>query len=317
MVKRYSKRAYRKRTQRKSRSNRRRRTQKGGQGFGNFGNFGMFSKAKEAATGAVKSRLGSGPDSLFVQGIGLLNKTKEATTNALANTPIGQKIIEFKNMSFQDQLLATFGTTMELFVSFSKMVMSLLVYVYIAKVMISNPGAAREMFESKKEELKGQHPRVFECINKALETAKSPTVTPQIPADAPPKSLVETLVERKDELRKANDKIAFMKDLITDKINKMNQDIERIKTNSELRDCFEEASSSVNAKKVELMNKIQADEQISAIIKNIIAAIDALKSKGSEMLGQARNIVAPSPMSFGTRVLGSGATTSFTSTHVR
>ncbi len=298
MVKRYSKRAYRKRTQRKSRSNRRRRTQKGGLGFGNFGNLGsILSQAKEATTGAVKSRLGSGTGSILDRGIGLLNKTKEATTNALANTSVGQSITKWNNMNFQDKLLATFGTTMELFVSFSKMVMSLLVYVYIAKVMISNPGAAKEMFESKKEELKSQHPRVFECINKALETAKSPTVTPQIPADAPPKSLVETLVERKDELRKANDKIAFMKGLITDKINKMNQDIERIKTNPDLKVCFEEAASTVNAKKFELMNTIQADEQISDIIKNIIAAIDNLKSKGSEMLGQFRNIVASSPSS--------------------
>lgn len=273
----------------------------------------MFSKAKEAVTGAVKSRVDSGPDSLFVQGIGLLNKGKETLTNAVGNTSVGQKFTELKNMSFQDRLLYGFGETMKLFVSFSKMVMSLLVYVYIAKVMISNPGAAREMFESKKEELKSQHPRVFECINKALETAKSPTVTPQIPADAPPKSLVETLIERKDELRNANDKIAFMKGLITDKINKMNQDIERIKTNSELRDCFEEALRTVNAKKVELMETIQADKQISDIIEKIIAAIDDLKSKGSEMFDQARNFFTSSPMSYGTRVLGSGKTTSFTS----
>ena len=267
MVKRSSsKRAYKKRrTVRKSRVIRRRKTtqskqrktQRGGRSFG-------FPFELSDA----KSFLGNAAATVNAKTRNFVDTTR-ATMSENAGKLTGimtsgiAKINDYRDMSFQDKILSQLGAAFTVVLSVSKMISYIGTYIYIAKLMISNPDYAKQMFELKKQEIKAKNQELAACFETALKSADSGAAPTPAPAQEAPKeeSLADILISRLTEFRQSQSKSQFLKDIAKNLIERKRAEIESLKFNQTTKDiyeCLKKALNMVDEKKEEMGAEVEA-----------------------------------------------------------
>ena len=259
MVKRYSsKRAYKKRTYkkrrtaRKSRVIRHRKTQRGGFTYGSSGP--SFSSMANFGAGFMKSA-----------GSSLLNSA----------TASGREFFEQRANKLKDRLpsfsvptaaeiaalaLGGFVTTL---INISKMMLYIGTYIYIAKLMISNPVVAKEIFDSKKQEIQTKYPEMVKCFEDAFRTLPPTDSQAQAEPILPEKeeSIIDEFVRRIGEFRQSQSKSQFVKEIVDKFIQKKRADIESLKDNQKTKgiyDCLKAALNKVDETKKEMSAEVEA-----------------------------------------------------------
>ena len=255
MVKRFSsKRAYKKRrTVRKSRVIRRRKTthkrkhnhktQRGGLTFGSLG-----SKLSSMDMGVAKGMLEKG--STF-----FTDKTNQ----------LKERLSSFSAPTAAEIAAAAIGGFVSTLIIISKMILFIGTYIYIAKLMITNPGLAKQMYETKKQEIQEKNQELAKCFETAF-SAISPTDT-QAQAQAEPilpekeESIIDEFVRRIGEFRQSQSKSQFVKEIVNKFIQKKRADIESLKDNQKTKgiyDCLKAALNKVDETKEEMGAEVEA-----------------------------------------------------------
>jgi hypothetical protein len=258
MVKRSSsKRAYKKRrTVRKSRVIRRRKTQRGGMKFGVSVGKGLLGNA--AATFKEKTQN-------FADTIGATISEKADNLKGIMKSGI-DKFNDYRDMSFQDKILSQLGAAFTVVLSVSKMISYIGTYIYIAKLMISNPEYAKQMFELKKQEIQAKNQELAACFETALKSIKpadsgaapTPAPAPEAPKE---ESLADILVSRFNEFRQSQSKSQILKDIAKNLIERKRAEIESLKVNQTTKDiyeCLKTALKVVDEKKDEMGDDVEA-----------------------------------------------------------
>ena len=159
----------------------------------------------------------------------------------------------FRNMSFQDKILSQLGAAFTVVLSVSKMISYIGTYIYIAKLMISNPDYAKQMFELKKQEIKAKNQELAACFETALKSADSGAAPTPAPAQEAPKdeSLADILISRLTEFRQSQSKSQFLKDIAKNLIERKRAEIESLKFNQTTKviyECLKKALNMVDEK---------------------------------------------------------------------
>jgi hypothetical protein len=262
MVKRSSsKRAYKKRrTVRKSRVIRRKTQQRKTQRGGGF-TFGSSSGPSFPTMG--KYGLSVGKD--FLGNVAATMSEKADKLKGIMTSGI-DKFNDYRDMSFQDKILSQLGAAFTVVLSVSKMISYIGTYIYIAKLMISNPEYAKQMFELKKQEIQAKNQELAACFETALKSIKpadsgaapTPAPAPEAPKE---ESLADILVSRFNEFKQSPSKSQFLKDIAKKLIERKRAEIESLKVNQTTKgiyECLKTALKVVDEKKDEMGAEVEA-----------------------------------------------------------
>jgi hypothetical protein len=265
MVKRSSsKRAYKKRrTVRKSRVIRRRKTthkrkhnhktQRGG-GF-TYGSSGpSFSSMASFGAGLMKSAGSSILNSATASG----REFFEQQANQLKD-----KLSSFSSPTTAEIAALALGGFVTTLINISKMMLYIGTYIYIAKLMISNPVVAKEIFDSKKQEMQAKYPEMVKCFEDAFRTLPPTDSQAQAEPILPEKeeSIIDEFVRRIGEFRQSQSKSQFVKGIVDKFIQKKRADIESLKDNQKTKgiyDCLKAALNKVDKTKDEMGAEVEA-----------------------------------------------------------
>jgi len=263
MVKRSSsKRAYKKRrTVRKSRVIRRRKTthkrkhnhktQRGGFPFGSSG-FSL-SSVGEAVKGVGNNMLQR--SSTFI------------TDNANKFKEIKDKFSSFSAPTAAEIAAALIGGFVSTLISISKMILFIGTYIYIAKLMITNPELAKQMYETKKQEIQEKNQELAKCFEMAFSAIPPTDTQAQARAQVEPilpekeESIIDEFFRRIGEFRQSQSKSQFVKEIVNKFIQKKRADIESLKDNQKTKgiyDCLKAALNKVDKTKDEMGAEVEA-----------------------------------------------------------
>jgi hypothetical protein len=268
MVKRSSsKRAYKKRrTVRKSRVIRRgktarskrkikqRKTQRGGVIYGSSGpsylNIAKYGAelAKSVGTSMLNGASAAGNEFLK-------KKTEQ----------LKDKLSSFSAPTAAEIVALALGGFVATLINISKMISYIGTYIYIAKLMTSNPEYAKQMFEIKKQEIQAKNQELAECFEKAF-SAISPTDTqaqPQVEPILPEKeeSIIDEFIRRIGEFRQSESKSQFVKEIVNKFIQRKRAEIESLKDNPKTKgiyECLKAALNKVDKTKEEMGAEVEA-----------------------------------------------------------
>ena len=256
MVKRSSsKRAYKKRrTVRKSRVIRRRKTQRGGMIFGSSGL--SISTMSKVGAGLAKS-----------VGTSMLNGASAAGSEFFKKKTeqLKDKLSSFSAPTAAEIVALALGGFVATLINISKMISYIGAYIYIAKLMTSNPEYAKQMFEIKKQEIQAKNQELAECFEKAF-SAISPTDTqaqPQVEPILPEKeeSIIDEFIRRIGEFKQSESKSQFVKEIVNKFIQRKRAEIESLKDNPKTKgiyECLKTALKVVDEKKDEMGAEVEA-----------------------------------------------------------
>jgi len=255
MVKRSSsKRTYKKRrTVRKSRVIRRRKTQRGGAVFGSSGL--SFSNMGKVGAGLAKS-----------VGTSIFNGASAAGSEFFKKTEqLKDKLSSFSAPTAAEIVALALGGFVATLINISKMISYIGTYIYIAKLMTSNPEYAKQMFEIKKQEIQAKNQELAECFEKAF-SAISPTDTqaqPQVEPILPEKeeSIIDEFIRRIGEFKQSPSKSQFVKEIVNNFIQRKRAEIESLKDNPKTKgiyECLKTALNMVDKKKDEMGAEVEA-----------------------------------------------------------
>lgn len=270
MVKRSSsKRAYKKRrTVRKSRVIRRktqqRKTQRGGGGF-TLGSSGpSLSNMAKFGVSVGKDFMRNNLSEFTEKAQKFADTTGATMTERVRNFKIPgvDTFNSFRNMSFQERILLPLGAFVTIIFTVSKMISYIGTYIYIAKLMISNPEYAKQMFELKKQEIQAQNQVLATCFETAFVSLRTATQAPEAPAPEAPKeeSLADILVSRFNEFKQSPSKSQFLKDIAKKLIERKRAEIESLKDNPKTKgiyECLKTALNVVDEKKDEMGTEVE------------------------------------------------------------
>jgi len=150
-------------------------------------------------------------------------------------------------------------------INISKMISYIGTYIYIAKLMTSNPEYAKKIFEIKKQEIREKNQELAECFEKAF-SAISPTDTqaqPQVEPILPEKeeSIIDEFIRRIGEFKQSPSKSQFVKEIVNNFIQRKRAEIESLKVNQTTKDiyeCLKKALNMVDEKKEEMGAEVEA-----------------------------------------------------------
>jgi hypothetical protein len=177
------------------------------------------------------------------------------------------KFSSFSALTAADITAEAIGGFVSTLIIISKMILFIGTYIYIAKLMISNPEYAKQMYEIKKQEIRENNQELAECFEKAF-SAISPTDTQaQAQARVEPilpekeESIKDEFIRRIGEFRQSPSKSQFVKGIVDKFIQGKRAEIESLKDNPKTKgiyECLKTALNMVDKKKDEMGAEVEA-----------------------------------------------------------
>jgi hypothetical protein len=179
--------------------------------------------------------------------------------------PGADTLNSFRNMSFQERILLPLGAFVTIIFTVSKMISYIGTYIYIAKLMISNPEYAKQMFELKKQEIQAQNQVLATCFEKAFsaisltDTQAQPQVEPILPEKE--ESIIDEFIRRIGEFKQSPSKSQFVKEIVDKFIKRKRDEIETLNDNPKTKgiyECLKTALNKVDETKEEMGAEVEA-----------------------------------------------------------